>query len=1417
MKNRYDDEEKSNTKKKIMIIVLVIIALLSLITSCSCTGFLGKIGDLFRNEGNHTIDGEGEQRVIKNQDLTFDLESLTISLSDTKSKLGFSYKSIVPEGFTCTTSDADIATCYVDGNHIVINPKKEGLVTVTLETKTNGNIYQATAQITITESQKYISLDSTSGTINMAYAKTKTIAYNLIGLKGNVTVTSSDESVAKATVSNGVLKITALKTGRATITLSLTYDGKEYEVSYKLNVINKVNSQTDGEETAKDSDSSLKKLTINKGDLTFNPNTLTYRVGVNWWNGKVTLEAEPKSSKATLTYYYNGAQVSSLKNLKLNRGDNTVGITVTAEDGSTTVYNVIINKPPFKNNYLKSLTTDKGVLNPSFDKNTLDYEISVSKGETDITISAEKERKSSTITYTYNGNQVTSLRDLPLTKDENNLIITVTAESGEIRTYAVRIKLRDNDAGLKDLTISTGNLVFDPDTDTYRVGVSASIDKVSLSALANSSEAGITYTFNGSEIYSLDDLVLNDGDNTVTITVTAADGSQKTYTVIVNKALASDSNSLTSITTDKGTLTPAFDKDTLSYKINVTNDTKELSLNVIENNTNSKVTFTYNGLTCTDLTNLSLKEGQNIALVTVMAENGTKRVYEIVIDRAPSPTPKDSDSSLANLTADKGTLTPKFDSNTTNYTIGVNNQVDSIKIEASKSSATSKIEYTFGGETFTDSKSIPLTVGENTLKITVTAEDDSKTEYTVTINRDAAKSVGLSNITTNAGKLNPTFDTNTLNYGIKVDSKVDSIDLSALKVDSSADMTYKLNGNTIANLDDIPLGYGQNEITITVDNGEGQERTYTVVVDREFPSDNNYLSALTGVDNFKKTINDYSIYVDRDTNSVSFKETIEDSNSEVGYFLDGNEIGSLTDIPLTGNNHKVEIVVTAENGSKRTYTIDIKKSQPHITFISKSHDIDIENSTYSIGYKVTDDAGNEMDYKISEIEVEFTNFTGTIDKSQKGVIRLLNLDGKLAGTKTSMTISIGDSKDTADLSFTMKNYSVKPQKPSYEVTMSDGIPGERDIIIATDMFASSNITVSKVGNAFNICSTDSKRCMTVTNENSNIISLEYVSEKSNPTSLAFKATAKNAGTATIKVDADAFNKEIASFTIPITVTSEYTVTIDPNGGIFNEFSKDPLVNTYPSGTIIELANYSPYKVADANGCEIFELESWTSSDGKTYALDDKVTITSGLTLTAKYKTTKSEMPAPEEKIMYLADVELFHNEAYFQKYGEDKVIYPEAEGSYTMYFDNDSNSKITIKSIILTEETICPNGDGKCLNMGYILKGVNDTFLGELGSASNGNKPTFAVLNRQVANPSVTNEIEVPVHLEIDKKGTPNDGDRGSLALLWKWVGDDDATDTLVGTYVSGKLTNPNINDLYKLTVAIKYTTVNDACSNIQP
>ena len=116
--------------------------------------------------------------------------------------------------------------------------------------------------------------------------------------------------------------------------------------------------------------------------------------------------------------------------------------------------------------------------------------------------------------------------------------------------------------------------------------------------------------------------------------------------VSFNIKVLSTNNDLSSITLDKGSLTPNFNKDTLNYQ--VTLDSSNVTIGAVS--LDKKATVSGVG-------NKELKEGKNTFVITVTSEAGEKREYQIVITKPvkkqDNSEKKEENSNSSNTTDNK--------------------------------------------------------------------------------------------------------------------------------------------------------------------------------------------------------------------------------------------------------------------------------------------------------------------------------------------------------------------------------------------------------------------------------------------------------------------------------------------------------------------------------------------------------------------------------------------------------------------------------------------------------------------------------------------------------------------------------------------------------------------------------------------
>lgn len=209
---------------------------------------------------------------------------------------------------------------------------------------------------------------------------------------------------------------------------------------------------------------------------------------------------------------------------------------------------------------------------------------------------------------------------------------------------------------------------------------------------------------------------------------------------------------------------------------------------------------------------------------------------------------------------------------------------------------------TFDEEELTGAYTINVNVVDSSGTNTNT---NTKVDNTPVIDSDAS----LSSITLSNGTIE--FNKDVLDYNVEVDNTVDKIDITSI--------TNNKNAKVVVDGPET-LAVGENKYTITVTATDGTStKTYTITVVRKEASNNNYLKTLS-VNNynlkFDKNIVNYNLTI---SNEDYLTLTIEVEEEGATYEIKGNE--------NLKNGSKIEVVVTALNGDKKTYTINILKNE----------------------------------------------------------------------------------------------------------------------------------------------------------------------------------------------------------------------------------------------------------------------------------------------------------------------------------------------------------------------------------------------------------------------------------------------------------------------------------------------------------
>lgn len=211
-------------------------------------------------------------------------------------------------------------------------------------------------------------------------------------------------------------------------------------------------SNTTTKTKAKSSNANLSNLGMNPNDFTgFSENKTSYDVTVPNNVTQVEIYATKKDSKASLT----GTGIK-----KLQEGQNTANVIVTAEDGTTKTYTINIKrlsknekqdttenldaKSSSNSKYLELSNLEiEGVnLEPSFESSTYKYEISIKGEQSNLDIKASTNNTSDKVEIIGNEN---------LQNGQNIITILVTnSKSDEVATYQIYVNKNVIDSNTVD-------------------------------------------------------------------------------------------------------------------------------------------------------------------------------------------------------------------------------------------------------------------------------------------------------------------------------------------------------------------------------------------------------------------------------------------------------------------------------------------------------------------------------------------------------------------------------------------------------------------------------------------------------------------------------------------------------------------------------------------------------------------------------------------------------------------------------------------------------------------------------------------------------------------------------------------------------------------------------------------------------
>ena len=720
-------------------------------------------------------------------------------------------------------------------------------------------------------------------------------------------------------------------------------------------------------------------------DPDFDPDILDYTATVPTGTPEIRFEVQKGAETSTVSYP---------DGLNLVAGNNTKRIKITAEDGTSRIYTFTINRPYNQSNKLKNIIVRDANNNysytPNFDPDVNEYNLTVPNEVKVVEVIGELLDESATIKgsgYAYN-----------LAAKENKVVLTVISEAGVENEYIINIYRTPSDnANISAITIlETGQVIVCSDgIYEYTISVDNSLDVATLAA--SLAHDGARYDVTKTTIP-----LITSQPNEFEILVTAEDGqTTNLYKIHIIKDKSKNAK-LSFLSMEEGALEPVFNPDVMEYSVSIPNEFTSGTFHYETEDNHAVVSITGN-------TNFQV--GENTVIIDVIPETGIeyKKTYTIHVTRQNYTTLIDT---LENLTVEFAQLDPVFDKHHGYYVATVENDVERVYVGGVATDASSMVT----GLGYYD-----LNVGKNIIVVRVyTSDKQNSRDYQVILTRKGSSEARLSNMVVNGTVLNPGFNPDIYDYRIETTDtyitfeKIETMDPNA---------TYKVLNNYFTDVDIT------HTVTVEVTAEDGvTKKTYTINVNRN-RSSNNYLSELRVADynitpTFKKSIYTYYLTVPSNVGSVVVKAAPEHPLAEVF------GIGS---VMLDETTNYVDIVVQAENGDLRTYTIIINRVAKNDASLrrlvinngSLSPDFNPETTEYNVVVPYGE-TQVDLSYNTNDPNAQSYNTDVSIGDSSKDIeIRVTAEDGVTTRTYI-LHVTKGNIVSSLLKELEVKNYILHP-------------------------------------------------------------------------------------------------------------------------------------------------------------------------------------------------------------------------------------------------------------------------------------------------------------------------------------------------------------------------------------------------------
>jgi hypothetical protein len=370
-------------------------------------------------------------------------------------------------------------------------------------------------------------------------------------------------------------------------------------------------------------------------------------------------------------------------------------------------------------------------------------------------------------------------------------------------------------------------------------------------------------------------------------------------------------------------------------------------------NLSATMQISINGGTSANLENgqssdpLPLNVGDNTITLIVSASGNLDITYKIFVHRNAS-----SNANLSSVTTSVGDPTSELTQLQSQYFLpDVAFSQTSVSVTAHLSDMNASMQIRINSGTYTalasgtSSAALPLNVGENIIDILVTAQNQTTRTYSFMVRKNASSNANLSAVTTSVG--DPTSELTQLQsqyFLPDVAFSQTSVSVTAHLSDMNASMQIRINSETYTALTSgtssaaLPLNVGENIIDILVTAQNQTTRTYSFMVRKNASSNANLSAVTTSVgDPTSELTQLQSQYFLPDVafsqTSVSVTAHLSDINASMQIRINSGTYTALASgtssaaLPLNVGENIIDILVTAQNQTTRTYSFMIRKNR----------------------------------------------------------------------------------------------------------------------------------------------------------------------------------------------------------------------------------------------------------------------------------------------------------------------------------------------------------------------------------------------------------------------------------------------------------------------------------------------------------